>query len=56
MSVSDLIAQCKELAGLGIHQYIFNMPNVHEIKPLEAIGREALPVVKDFQAASRQEL
>ena len=30
-----MIEQCRELAGIGIQQAIFNMPNVHEITPLE---------------------
>ena len=45
MSASDVIGQCRALAGLGIQQAIFNMPNVHEITPLETFGREIIPVV-----------
>jgi F420-dependent oxidoreductase-like protein len=45
MSASDVIELCRALAGLGIQQAIFNMPNVHEIKPLETFGREIIPVV-----------
>jgi F420-dependent oxidoreductase-like protein len=48
MSPADMIAQCKELASLGIQQAIFNMPNVQEIKPLEIIGKEVIPVVAEF--------
>jgi len=47
-SASDLIATCRELAELGIQQAIFNMPNVHEIAPLEVIGREVIPAVSGF--------
>jgi F420-dependent oxidoreductase-like protein len=46
LSVSDAIEQCRALAGLGIQQAIFNMPNVHEIIPLEIFGREIIPVVQ----------
>ncbi len=45
LSASDVIEQCRALAGLGIQQAIFNMPNVHEIAPLEAFGREIIPAV-----------
>jgi hypothetical protein len=27
---------------------IFNMPNVHEIKPLETFGREIIPAVAEL--------
>ncbi len=48
MSASDIIKQCKELADIGIQQAIFNMPNVHEIKPLEVFAREIIPAVAGF--------
>ena len=40
-----MIDQCGRLAGLGIQQAIFNMPNVHDIAPLEEFGREIIPAV-----------
>jgi len=43
--VADTIEHCRVLAGLGIQQAIFNMPNVHEITPLETFGREIIPAV-----------
>ncbi len=45
LSVSDVIGQCRALAGIGIQHAIFNMPNVHEIMPLETFGREIIPAV-----------
>jgi F420-dependent oxidoreductase-like protein len=48
MSAADLIATCRQLADAGIGQAIFNMPNVHEIEPLVAIGREVIPAVAEF--------
>jgi hypothetical protein len=45
MNASDVIEQCRALAGLGIQQAIFNMPNVHEIAPLETFGRDIIPAV-----------
>jgi F420-dependent oxidoreductase-like protein len=46
MNASEVIEQCRALAGIGIQQAIFNMPNVHEITPLETFGREIIPVVQ----------
>ena len=37
-SPADVIAHCRSLAALGIQHAIFNMPNVHEITPLETFG------------------
>ncbi|MBV9786877.1 MAG: LLM class F420-dependent oxidoreductase [Chloroflexi bacterium] len=48
MSASDVIAHCRELADVGIQHVIFNMPNAHEITPLETFGREIIPAVADF--------
>lgn len=48
MTAADIIAQCRTLAGLGIEHAIFNMPNVHEITPLEIFGREIIPAVAEF--------
>jgi len=45
MSASDVIAHCRDLAGLGIQHAIFNMPNVHELTPLETFGREIIPAM-----------
>jgi F420-dependent oxidoreductase-like protein len=41
----DVIAQCRALADIGVQHAIFNMPNVHEIEPLETFGREIIPEV-----------
>jgi alkanesulfonate monooxygenase SsuD/methylene tetrahydromethanopterin reductase-like flavin-dependent oxidoreductase (luciferase family) len=45
MSPADVIRQCRSLANVGIQHVVFNMPNVHEITPLEIIGREVIPAV-----------
>ena len=44
-SPADAIALCRSLAALGIQHVIFNMPNAHEIAPLETFGREVIPAV-----------
>jgi F420-dependent oxidoreductase-like protein len=46
MSTKDVIAHCRVLAGIGVQHAIFNMPNVHEIKPLELFGREIIPEIE----------
>jgi F420-dependent oxidoreductase-like protein len=45
MSPKDVIAEIQHLAELGIQQCIFNMPNVHEVTPLETFGRHIIPEV-----------
>jgi F420-dependent oxidoreductase-like protein len=48
MTPAQVIAQCRDLAAIGIQHAIFNMPNVHEIAPLETFGREIIPAVADL--------
>ena len=48
MTTDQTIALCKDLAGAGIQHAIFNMPNVHEIAPLEVFGRAIIPAVADL--------
>lgn len=48
MSPSDVIENCGQLAEVGIQHAIFNMPNVHEITPLEVFGHEIIPAVAEF--------
>jgi F420-dependent oxidoreductase-like protein len=44
-TVADIITHCRELAALGIQHVIFNMPNVQDIKPLEAFGHDIIPAL-----------
>jgi F420-dependent oxidoreductase-like protein len=48
MSAKDVIEHCRALAAIGVDHAIFNMPNVHEIAPLETFGREVIPAVAEF--------
>lgn len=48
MSAADVIARCKEIADMGFQHAIFNMPNVHDIKPLEVFAKEIIPAVAGF--------
>jgi F420-dependent oxidoreductase-like protein len=45
MSPKDVIEECRRMAALGIQQCIFNMPNVHEVTPLETFGKHIIPEV-----------
>jgi alkanesulfonate monooxygenase SsuD/methylene tetrahydromethanopterin reductase-like flavin-dependent oxidoreductase (luciferase family) len=44
-SAADIVARCRSLAEAGVQHALFNMPNVHELKPLETFGREVIPAV-----------
>ena len=48
MAAEDVIEQCRELSDAGVQHLIFNMPNVHEIKPIETFGEEIIPAVTDL--------
>ena len=48
MSPSDVIASCRALAEVGIQHAIFNMPNTHDITPLETFGKEIIPAVAEL--------
>ena len=45
MTVENVLGICMELGELGIEQVILNMPNSHEIAPIEAIGEEVIPEI-----------
>lgn len=46
MSTNEVVELCHELDGLGFDHVIFNMPNVHEIEPIQTIGDEVIPQVR----------
>jgi F420-dependent oxidoreductase-like protein len=49
VTVADVIENCRVLAGLGIQHFVFSgVPNVHDLRPLELIGREVIPAVADL--------
>ena len=47
-TASQVIETCRGLAGIGVQHAIFNMPNVHDIAPLEVFGREIIPAVAEI--------
>lgn len=44
-TVESMIETCGKLAEIGFDHAIFNMPNPHEIKPLELIATHVIPEV-----------
>jgi F420-dependent oxidoreductase-like protein len=48
MGAEDVIDLCQEMSEASIQHLIFNMPNVHEIKPLVTFGKEIIPAVADL--------
>ena len=48
-SSAQVVAECRELAALGIEHAIFNFPNAHEITPLRIFGKEVIPAVAEIQ-------
>jgi F420-dependent oxidoreductase-like protein len=48
MTEDEVIGLCRELNEAGIQHLIFNMPNVHEIRPLEVFGDRIIPAVAEL--------
>lgn len=48
MTPDDVVSTCRQLADIGVKHAIFNMPNVHEISPLQTFGEVIIPAVSDF--------
>ena len=47
-SPKDLVAQCRELARLGIGHAIFNFPNVDALGALTTFGKEVIPALAEL--------
>jgi F420-dependent oxidoreductase-like protein len=43
MNGDEIFDICKKLNNVGCEHVVFNMPNVHESKPLEIIGQDVIP-------------
>lgn len=48
MTPVQVIELCRNLSETGFQHVIVNLPDVHEITPLEIIGREIIPAVAEF--------
>lgn len=47
-TTQEVIAECRALRDLGVQHVIYNMPNVHELTPLEVFGNEIIPAVANL--------
>lgn len=47
-SVDGVIRRLKELSTMGFTHAIFNMPDVHNITPLETFANDIIPAAKEF--------
>lgn len=47
-TTADFVAHCRDLAKLGVSHAIVNFPNVHELTPLAAFGKDVIPEVAGF--------
>jgi alkanesulfonate monooxygenase len=48
MHPEQVVELCRSLAGLGFQHLIVNLPNVHELWPLETFGQFINPTVSEF--------
>lgn len=48
MSAEQVIETCHELAEMGFQQVIYNMPDVHELKPLDSFVEKVIPSVSAY--------
>ncbi|MFP3854216.1 MAG: LLM class F420-dependent oxidoreductase, partial [Anaerolineales bacterium] len=48
MSPAEVVDWCGELSDIGIEHAIFNMPNVHELAPIDTFGEKILPEVAEI--------
>ena len=48
LTLEEVVGMCSELAEMGFNYVVFNMPNDHEKTPIEAIGEEVIPEVRDM--------
>lgn len=48
MNADDIVQTCRDLAKMGFTHVIVNMINLHEIEPLNIIGREVIPEIAEL--------
>jgi F420-dependent oxidoreductase-like protein len=48
MSARDAIEFCRSLGAAGIQHFIVSLPRVHEIAPIEVLGKEIIPAAAEF--------
>jgi F420-dependent oxidoreductase-like protein len=47
-SPADVIRECRELARVGVQHAIVNLPNVHELAPVERLAKEVVPALAEL--------
>ena len=47
-SPAELVEYLRGLARIGFDTYIFSVANVHDITPMETIGREVIPAIAEL--------
>ena len=47
-TTAEMIERCRQLAAVGVQHAIFNMPLDYQITPIETIGREVIPAIREF--------
>jgi alkanesulfonate monooxygenase SsuD/methylene tetrahydromethanopterin reductase-like flavin-dependent oxidoreductase (luciferase family) len=52
MALGDVVRLCQKFNRLGFEHVIFNMPNAHEIEPIQTVGNEIIPAVTGFVESS----
>jgi F420-dependent oxidoreductase-like protein len=48
LTPGEVVGMCRELSEMGFNYVVFNMPNDHEITPIEVIGEEVIPEIRDM--------
>lgn len=48
MSANEVVEVCHELSDMGFQQVIYNMPNIHEVTPIEILAEQVIPQVTAF--------
>ena len=46
LTPGEVVGMCRELSEMGFNYVVFNMPNDHEIEPIQTIGDEVIPHVR----------
>jgi len=46
LTPGEVVGMCRELSETGFNYVVFNMPNDHEIEPIQTIGEEVIPQVR----------
>jgi F420-dependent oxidoreductase-like protein len=47
-SPADVIRDLRELAKVGVQHAIVNLPNVHEVVPVETLAKEVVPAIREL--------